>query len=57
MDDILIEFTDSELAALHVPEYSFAGFLASLLGKMMLGQRLYEQRGCGCEEDEAATFV
>ena len=53
----MISFTEPELQALPVPEYVFAGFLASLAGRMLIGYQHVEAR-CACtEEEEVATFV
>ena len=53
----MIAFTERELQALHVPEYSFACFLASLAGRVLIGYQHIEAR-CACtEEEERALHV
>lgn len=52
-----IDFSDEELAALKVPMVSFAGFLASICGKMAVGERMFEPRPCHCEDDELTAFI
>ena len=42
----MIEFTEHELNALPVPEYSFACFLASLAGRMLIGYQHIAAREC-----------
>ena len=53
----MIAFTDRELKALPVNEYSFACFLASLAGRVLIGAQHFPAR-CACtEEEEVTTFV
>jgi len=52
----LIAFTDRELKALPCSEYSFACFLASLCGRVLIGYQHIAAREC-TEEEEVATFV
>jgi len=52
----MIAFTERELQALPVPEYSFACFLASLAGRVLIGYQHIAAREC-TEEGEVATFV
>lgn len=54
----LIAFTEQELQALHVPEYSFACFLASLAGRVLIGSRHIDARpACTDGEEVVAYFV
>lgn len=53
----MITFTERELHALPVQEYVFAGFLASLIGRVLIRHQ-HVAAGCACtEEEEVATFV
>ena len=54
----LSEFSELELKALSVPEYSFACFLASLAGKVLIGTQSFAARDAGTEDgEEAPQFV
>ena len=53
----LIEFSERELKALPVPEYSFCCFLASLAGRVLIGLQHVPARCVCTEESEATLFV
>jgi hypothetical protein len=54
----MIEFSEQELNALPVPEYSFACVLACMAGKMIQNRRtLTEVLSQAREENESTLFV